>query len=74
MTDDAFSNDNGPATHVAPAVFTLCCLHSPDRWVWLCGPPHQNPPAVGSLSEALVLLKTLSGALCAQSPKRNEHG
>jgi len=55
--------------------FVVCAVCTgPTAGFGFRDPPQQNRFATGSLSEVLVLFKTLSGALRAQSPERTEHG
>ena len=59
MTNDAFSNDNRPTTHLASAWRTLCSLPATHPWFWLArsGALESTAPVL------LVLLDGLSGFL-----------
>jgi hypothetical protein len=59
MTNDAFSNDNRPTTHLASAWRTLCGLSAPHPWFWLArSASTETLPLL-----ALVLFDGLSGFL-----------
>ena len=65
MRYDAFSNDNGPTTHLASAWRTLCSLPATHPWFWLArSAPFATAPSAEMLPLlALVLLDGLSGFL-----------
>jgi len=70
MTDDAFSNDNGPATSVASAWQALCGLPATHPWFWLARTA--QPETVPLLF--LVLFDGLSGILGGTSTGACMHG
>ena len=59
MTNDAFSDDDRPATPLASAWHTLCSLSATHPWFWLARSP--SPETLPLL--ALVLFDGLSGFL-----------
>lgn len=70
MTDDAFSNDNVPATHLASAWHALCGLPATHPWFWLARSGAFEPAA----PVLLVLFDGLSGFLGGSSTGVCGHG